>query len=205
MKRHLTTYILVLTSFLTFGQTNIVLNINRDTFQYFSILDTIFYKYQLPDNFKKPENWIKADKERTGFLGDWFGNKYSDTMNLHYALAIIDTAKQLSLIGSANSWCINNYQKAFPYLVARLSDKRKIGLTNTADLIIWDRLGTGDLDFYGHGGCITEDIFTVAGRASWILNQLTGENFAEVYGNYTEKQSEEYKTLWVQFIDNLKK
>ncbi|WP_423149754.1 hypothetical protein [Rubrolithibacter danxiaensis] len=205
MKRHLTTYILVLTSSLTYGQTNIDLTIKRDTFQYFSILDTNFHKYQLPDNFKKPKKWIKVDKERTGFLGDWYGNKYSDTFGLKDALAIIDTATQLSQIGSAKSWCINNYQKAFPFLVARLSDKRKIGLTNTGDLIIWDRLGTSDLEFYGHGGSITEDIFTIAGRASWILNQLTGEIFAEVHGNLTEKQSEEFKKLWVQYIDKLKK
>jgi hypothetical protein len=187
------------------AQTNLDLTTKRDTFDYFTLADTNFAKYKLPDNFKKPKNWQKTDKERTGFLGDVYGNNYPDTFDLQDALAIIDTATQLSQIGSAKSWCIKNYLIAFPFLVARLSDKRKVGLTNTADLIIMERLGTGDLKFYGHGGVITEDIFTIAGRSSWILNQLTGENFAEVHGNLTKKQSEEFKKLWVIYIDKLKK
>ncbi len=187
------------------AQADLDLTEKRDTFTYFTIADTNFTKYKLPDNFKKPKNWKKADEERTGFLGDRYGNKYPDTFNLQDALAIIDTATQLSQIGSAKSWCIKNYLIAFPYLVARLSDKRKVGLTNTADLIIWDRLGTGDLKFYGHGGIITEDLFTIAGRASWILNQLTGENFAEVHGNLTEQESHRFKELWTEYIDKLKK
>lgn len=78
-------------------------------------------------------------------------------------------------------------------------------MTNTADLIIWGRIVTGDLEFYGHGGIITEDIFTVAGRASWILNELTGESFAEVHVNLTEKQSEEFKKQWMRYIAKLKR
>lgn len=205
MNRHIITFIFILTSCVAMAQTDLDLTVKLDTFTYFYIIDTNYAKYKLPDNFSKPKTWEKADKERTGILGDMYGNKYPDTFDLQDALAIIDTATQLSQIGSAKSWCIKNYQKAFPYLVARLSNKRKVGLTNTADLIIWDRLGTGDLKFYGHGGAITEDIFTIAGRASWTLNQLTGENFAEVHGNLTEKQSEEFKKLWMQYIDKLRK
>ena len=137
-------------------------------------------------------------------LGDWYGSSYPDTFDLQDALALIDTATDLSF-RSAKSWCIKNYKQAFPYLVARLSDKRKIGLKNTADLIIWDRIGTGDLQFYGHGGAITEDVFTVAGRASWILNQLTGEEFAVVHGNLTQEEAEKFKELWIKYVDKLKK
>jgi hypothetical protein len=175
-----------------------------DTFSYFSILDTNFSKYQLPRLFSKPKKWLEADDDRKGMLGDWYGGSYPDTFDLQNALLLIDTAKDMSF-GSAKSWCIKNYQIAFPYLIARLSDKRKIGLNNTADLIINDRIGSGDLKFYGHGGCITEDVFTVAGRASWILNQLTGEEFAVVHGNLTQVQSEKFKILWTDYISKLKK
>jgi hypothetical protein len=176
----------------------------KDTFSYFSFIDTNFSKYQLPRQFSKSKKWLKADEERKGMLGDWYGDSYPDTFDLQDALFLIDTAKDMSF-GSAKSWCIKNYQIAFPYLIARLSDKRKIGLNNTADLIIWDRIGSGDLTFYGHGGCITEDVFTVAGRASWILNQLTGEEFAVVHGNLTKEQSEKFKNLWIDYINKLKK
>ncbi len=205
MKLYLTLVIFTLSSYLAIAQTELDLTIKQDTFSYFIIVDTNYSKYELPNKFKKTKKWVKADKNRSGYLGDRYGNKYSDTFDLQDALVIIDTATHLSLIGSAKSWCINNYQSVFPYLVARLSNKRKVGLTNTADLIIWDRIVTGDLKFYGHGGGMTEDIFTIAGRASWILNELTGENFAEVHGNMTEPQSEEFKKLWLKFINKLKK
>ncbi|GAB2842976.1 hypothetical protein [Ferruginibacter profundus] len=176
----------------------------KDTFQYFSFADTNYSSYTLPTRFTKPKKWLQADKDRKGMLGDWYGGSYPDSFNLQNALALIDTATDMSF-GSAKSWCIKNYQVAFPYLVARLSDKRKIGLNNTADLIIWDRIGSGDLTFYGHGGCITEDVFTVAGRASWILNQLTGENFAVVHGDLTQQQAKKFKQLWTDYISRLKK
>ncbi len=119
-------------------------------------------------------------------------------------MSIIDTETDFSKVGSAKSWCINNYQEAFGYLVARLTDKRKVGLTGTADLIIDDRMETNDLKSYGHGGVIFEDIFTISGRASWILNQLTGENFAEVHGNLTKDEAKKFKLLWVKYIKKLK-
>ena len=65
-------------------------------------------------------------------------------------------------------------------------------------------MNTGDLKFYGHGGVITEDLFTIAGRASWILNELTGEDFAIVHGNLTQFDAEKFKTLWTDYIDKLK-
>ena len=204
MKRQLTTYLFILTSLLTYSQANLDLIVKRDTFEYFTIYDTNFVKYKLPEKFKKTKNWEKADEKRKSYLGDYYGNKYADTFDLQDILAIIDTATQCSEVCSAKSWCITNFSQAFPYLVARLSDKRKIGLKNTADLIIWDRIGSGDLKFYGHGGGITEDIFTISGRASWILNQLTGENFAIVHGNLTKAETENFKILWTQYLNSLK-
>lgn len=185
-------------------QASVELTQVRDTFQYFLIFDTNYSKYTLPKYFKKPKKWLTADKDRKEMSRDWYGGSYPDSFKLHNALALIDTATDLSFV-SAKSWCIKNYDQAFPYLIARLTDKRKIGLKNTADLIIWDRIGSGDLKFYGHGGIITEDIFTVAGRASWILNQLTGEEFAIVHGDLTQKQAEKFKTLWIEYIKKLKK
>ena len=159
----------------------------------------------MPHFFKKSSNWIKADRERKSWTGDAYGSPYPDSFNLHNALTIIDTALELYTLGMAKSWCIKHYHTIFPYLVARLGDKTKVGLINTADLIIWDRIGTGELTFYGHGGGMQEDIFTIAGRASWILNQLTGENFAIVHADLTQEQSESFKLRWTEYINKLKR
>lgn len=205
MNQYLIAILFLATSCPAMAQTSPSKSGNRDKSVYFSIADSNFVLYQLPDSFKKPENWQKADKERSESQIEWYGNSYPDTFDLQDALAIIDTAIEFLQLRSAKSWCLKNYQAVFPYLVARLSDKRKIGLTNTADLIIWDRLGTGDLQFYGHGGVISEDLFTIAGRASWILNQITGEDFASVHSNLTEEMAVNYKKLWLEYLDKLKK
>jgi hypothetical protein len=90
----------------------------------------------------------------------------------------------------------------FPHLICRLSNKTKIGLVNTADFIIWDRIRSGELKFYGHGGGMQEDIFTIAGRASWILNWMTGESFASVGIELTPALAKEYQEAWVQYIQS---
>lgn len=174
----------------------------KDTFDYFAIADTNYIKYSLPTDFEKPDNWKKAEKSREKF--EFYGNSYSDTFSLQVAFSIIDTAKDFGTIMSARSWCLDNYGIAFPYLVTRLSMKKKIGLENSADLIIWDRIRTGDLKFYGHGGGMNEDIFTIAGRASWILNELTGEDFAIVRIGMTNEQAVEFKNMWAKYIEKLK-
>ncbi len=202
MKINILLFVVLLSNALAHAQNSINILVKRDTFQYFTILDNDTGRYKLPANFKKPANWQKADQSRKGFLRNWYGS-YNDSFNLKQVLAIIDTAIDLSQIESAQSWCIDNYFQAFPYLITRLSNKQKIGLINTADLIIWDRIKTGDLEFYGHGGAINEDLFTIAGRASWVLNQITGENFATVHGNFTKKQAKEFKQLWGKYITNL--
>ena len=202
-------HILILfTPLILFAQKNDNLRIEsiefalEDTFDYFILADTNLRKYALPKAFEKPEKWKEAEKSRKDF--ERYGNSYSDTFNLEDALSIIDTAKDFGSIMSAKSWCINNYELAFPYLVTRLSNKKKIGIENSADLIIWDRIRTGDLKFYGHGGGMNEDIFTIAGRASWILNELTGEEFATVGIYLTGEQSIQHKKMWLTYIEKLK-
>jgi hypothetical protein len=179
----------------------------NDTFEYFTIVDSIRPSYTLPNNFVKPKKWKEMEKLREAgdFFGDWYGNPYPNTFTLSVALSIIDTETDFSQVGSAKSWCIDNYEQVFGHLVARLTNKQKIGLTGTADLIIDDRMETNDLQSYLHGGAIDEDIFTISGRASWILNQLTGENFAEVHGNLTKDEAIKFKLLWVKYIKKLKK
>jgi hypothetical protein len=173
-----------------------------DTFRYFKIVDTNISKYILPNAFSKPKKWQDADICRKDI--DAYIICYSNTFDIHDALAIIDTAKDFSTFCVAQDWCIKNYKQAFPHLVVRLSAKQKIGIENSKDLIIWERFETGEMKFYGHGGGMQEDIFTIAGRASWILNELTGENFALVHGNLTELQAAEFKKQWEDYIKELK-
>jgi len=168
-----------------------------DSNEYFTIIDTNYSKYKLPIDFEKPKKWKNKREERERYSAE-----YSDSLNILNILSMIDSSNQFWDVCKAKSWCLKNYQSAFPYLIARLSIKEKVGLENTADLIIGCRMNTGDLEFYGHGGIIKEDLFTVAGRVSWILNELTGEEFVSVQCGMTKEDSEEYKALWIKYIKN---
>lgn len=149
-------------------------------------------------DFEKTANWVKADSDR-----HFYYLKYGDTMTLEKAIMIIKHDKDFWTFLQAKTYCIDNFKTSVPKLIAMLTDTTKVGLTNSADLIIWDRLQTKELTFYGHGGLINEDIFTVAGRCSYILNELTDENFALVHVATTMKELEIYQALWTSWFGRL--
>jgi hypothetical protein len=169
-----------------------------DTVLYFTDLDTNLRKYQLSVNFTKPENWKNADTKRLEESVDSYPNL--DSLTFNDVKQIIDTTQSLVALICVKNWCFQNYSAAFPYLVSQLSCKTLVGLRNSADLIIWERFLTGDLQFYGHGWSINHDIFTAPGRASWILNELTGENFATVGVRLTLEEANEFKSRWVEYL-----
>jgi hypothetical protein len=166
-----------------------------DTFSYFNHQDSARTTYELRPSFKKPIAWIEAEKEYRFYSS-------MDTLgfSLNKVLALLDSAKNFWDLCAAKTWCFAHPYEVFPHLICRLSNKTKVGLTNTADLIIWDRIQTGELKFYGHGGGMQEDIFTVAGRASWILNWMTGEEFASVGIELTPNMAIKYQADWVRYI-----
>lgn len=167
-----------------------------ETFPYFNHQDSLRASYSLLQSFKKPSGWLEAQKEYRFYSSN-------DTLgfSLDSVLHIIDSERKFWNICAAKTWCFAHPFEVFPHLICRLSNKTKIGLVNTADLIIWDRIRSGELKFYGHGGGMQEDIFTVAGRASWILNWMTGENFASVGIELTPALAREYQAAWVRYIE----
>ncbi len=166
-----------------------------DTFPYFNHQDSLRASYSLPQSFKKPSAWIEEQHEYRFYSSN-------DTLgfSLNSVLEIIDTEQDFWRLCAAKTWCFAHSSEVFPHLICRLSNKTKIGLINTADLIIWDRFRTGELKFYGHGGGMQEDVFTIAGRASWILNWMTGESFASVGIELTPALAKEYQAEWIRYI-----
>lgn len=171
-----------------------------DTINYFNQQDSLRLDYYLPSSFIKPSRWLEAQKEY------WFYSSI-DTLGffLNSVLDIIDAEMDFWKLCAAKTWCFAHPSEVFPHLIYRLPNKTKIGLVNSADLIIWDRIMTGELKFYGHGGGMQEDIFTVAGRASWILNWMTGEHFASVGIGLTPHMASEYQSAWKRYIQKYSK
>lgn len=64
--------------------------------------------------------------------------------------------------------------------VEQLADAKFTRLEATDRLIVWERILSGDLVFPGRGYVVDDDVFTVAGRANWLLRTLTKHRFGHV-------------------------
>jgi hypothetical protein len=115
----------------------------------------------------------------------------------------IDNEKEYQYLFVAEYWIAFNYQEMIPELINRVTNKKEVGLINSADLIIDDRIKSGDLKFYGHGGVSFDDLFTVSGRANRLLTQITGEDFGHVSMYSTDKQLKELQDLWIAWLQKL--
>ena len=72
-------------------------------------------------------------------------------------------------------------------LTPALASRKRVPLRETADLIITYRWATGDLEFYGHGGFVDQDLFTVGGRAAWAIGELLDVKLPELNEGLTFK------------------
>jgi len=108
--------------------------------------------------------WLYEAKEKRQILAQ----------NKTLILKIIKSNKDFGKIERARYWCAKNPTKIIPDLIGLLENGNYIGLEGYYDLIILDRVISKDMPFYGHGWVVGDDLFLVAGRASWILREITG-------------------------------
>lgn len=71
-------------------------------------------------------------------------------------------------------------KKFLASLAAQLIDPSERALKSTSRLIVWERIVTGEILFEGKGFQVEDDVFTVAGRANWMLRSLAEKNFGYV-------------------------
>lgn len=98
---------------------------------------------------------------------------------------------------------VNNYSNDKDYLKAlanQITNQTETKLEGTSRLIIWDRIINKDITFEGKGLVIDNDLFKVAGRANQILQNSAKKNFGYVRINSTEKELENLKTNWLNYL-----
>ena len=166
--------------------------------------DTLHLKF--PANPKLPIKFQKAIKEQTSEYDRLFFRDSATTK--HYtAIFILDKidndSNYLPHIFLSEYWIAFHYKEIIPELIKRLTNKKEVGLTNTADLIIWDRVQAKQMRFYGHGGISNDDLFTVAGRANRLLTEISGENFGRVSMYSTAEQLAILQKKWIKWLDKL--
>ncbi len=157
--------------------------------------------YDLPASFDKPAAWIEADKDRLDPVRIGYFGKAPADMRLSDFLMALRTEKSFGQLLNAKAWALENYRQAFPYLILGLTDTSFVGLSNSADLIIPGR--EKEQTFYGHGGILHDDLFTVAGRAAFILSDMTGEDIAVVKPHTPLDTLQDYQRRWILWLRRL--
>lgn len=84
-------------------------------------------------------------------------------------------------------------------LISQLTNKSKVGLKSTSRLIIWERITSGEIQFEGKGYQVSDDLFTVAGRANWVLRNLTKKNFGYVKPNTSDEELARLQQKWTRW------
>jgi hypothetical protein len=115
---------------------------------------------------------------------------------------------QRALTGSemAGLWVARAWFAAHPTrvseLVPALAEPSFVGLTESDDVLVVGR----DMPFYGHGHVTQDDLFTRAGRASWLLHQVTGRIDEPAVRPSTNKlllaDAIKSWTAWFRSVDN---
>ena len=89
-------------------------------------------------------------------------------------------------------------------LVRQLNNNGENKLQLTSRLIIWERITNGDILFEGKGMQIDDDLFKIAGRANFILRNITKRNFGLIGMNSTTKDLTDLQTKWTEYLNGKK-
>jgi len=117
--------------------------------------------------------------------------------------SIIDSLKSQSdlyFVDLAEHYSFKNPNVMFQELASMLLDTTYVGLTNSGDLIYWERNVSGDLNYYGHGGVVFDDVFTRSGRANHLLTELTGTRLGNVRMNPELDYLDKLKCRWETYF-----
>jgi hypothetical protein len=158
------------------------------------------------NKIKLPSKMVNTTQKQKSEFERLFSKNRNEIMNFtsEFMLGKIDNDSNYYYVFVAEYWLTFNYEEMIPELIKRITNKKEVGLINTADLIISERIQSGDLQFYGHGGVAFDDLFTVAGRANHLLKRITGEDFGSVSMYSTEQDLKKIQNRWVYWIINLK-
>ncbi|MEL7340385.1 MAG: hypothetical protein AAGM67_07870, partial [Bacteroidota bacterium] len=95
------------------------------------------------------------------------------------------------------------YEALIPELIFRLTYTEVVGLKNYRDIIIWDRVDSGDMTLDGPGAEVKDDLFAVAGRANYLLKNLTGEDFGDIGMATSREERLAIRDRWVSWLFSL--
>ena len=85
-------------------------------------------------------------------------------------------------------------------LALQLTNNTKADLKATNRLIIWERITSGEIQFEGKGYQVSDDLFTVSGRANWMLRNLSKKNFGYVKPTTSAEDLTKLQQIWLRWL-----
>jgi hypothetical protein len=86
-------------------------------------------------------------------------------------------------------------------LIKQITDGTEVKLQLTSRLIIWERITKGDILFEGKGMQVDDDLFKVAGRANFILRNITKSNFGLVALTSSPGDLSDLQSRWMAYAE----
>jgi hypothetical protein len=113
---------------------------------------------------------------------------------------VVKDSHYLDLIAAA-SYLLREKEDGLRALVGLVADRRHVGLDGFADLSIPARIELGDMKDDGHGLTLWDDLFIVAGRANWILEEATCRTFGPIDLYTKPTRLKLISALWQKYLD----
>jgi hypothetical protein len=147
-------------------------------------------------------SWSPTDL--TGMTKEKFDNakKWTTKDILNKNLETISWPDTYLLLIAANQY--KDDKDFIKDLIKQLGNNSEVKLQLTRRLIIWERITHGDILFEGKGMQIDDDLFKVAGRANFILRNITKHNFGLIAINSTTNDLNSLQTKWLEYVDGKK-
>lgn len=85
-------------------------------------------------------------------------------------------------------------------LLGQLLESNVTQLSGTSRLVIWERIARDEILFEGKGLQTEDDLFSVAGRANWVLRIIHEKNFGHVKPDSTSEDLKSLHARWREFL-----
>lgn len=129
--------------------------------------------------------------------------KWQTEAPVAFMLRRIDKDPNYRSLDIIKYWSSTHYEALIPELIFRLTYTEIVGLKNYSDIIIWERVDNGDMTLDGPGAEVKDDLFAVAGRANYLLKNLTGEDFGDISMSTSREERLEIRDRWVSWLFSL--
>lgn len=160
--------------------------------------------FSLPGSFYKTKPWLAAnmlrEKKKIFYSDDSIvvsvpNGSVSRQLTIIDYMGIISRQSDYLSFLEATHFSIENYQKMIPFLISIIIDTTSVGLTGYSSSSSY----RGNLN----STIIPGNLKKISGRASFILNEITGENFAQVFPNSSPNQLKKIQQLWIVWLKKL--